>query len=255
VTVAKESAVYLRRILFSVLDFAVKSGLDSVTIEKIVSEWMRSTQPKSDRAGNLDKSGLGADVDQIYGLVLHRWHREASLLDKDAKPRGLKLFGRTPSVEALVRAEGGNAPAKRVAQSLLSVGLIEKRKDGLYHPTSRVATVSKMHPMVVDHVSKSILRFLSTVRQNTSGYGSGSALIERYAQIPDLSKKELRKFKDFSQIHGTAFLTGVDDWLEPRRLKKKSRKGRPSCAAGIHVFAYVDEAERASAATPRAKRA
>jgi len=255
VAVAKESAVYLKRILFSVLDFASASGLEPSEMEGILAAWMKSAKSKRGKLGVTERSTLGADVDQIYGLVLHRWHRESALLDQDAKPRGLRLFGKHPSVEGLIRAESGDGLARAIAQSLLDVGLVEKRRGGLYYPTSRVATIRRMHPMVIEHVSKSLSRFLGTVQQNTSGQKDEFVLIERYAQIPDLPKEEIRNFRKFSQAHGAAFLAGVDDWMEPRRKKRKSLTKNSGCAAGIHVFAYVHEPEKPVPTTLRAKRA
>jgi hypothetical protein len=256
VSTVTESTQYLKRVVFSVLDFVSSSGMGISEVDDIYREWAEAKSVTARHKKRFDKDGLGADVDSVYALVLHRWHREPSLLDSSAKPRGIKLFGNYPSVEALVRSERSEAPARRLAQSLVGIGLIRKRRDGLYYPVSRVATVSRMHPMLVEHVSKSVARLLSTVHQNTSAKKGAPTLIERYTHVPDLSRAELERFREFSQQHGTAFLAGVDDWLEPRRTKRRPGARRPGCAAGIHVFAYLDEPKkRSKTATPRAKRA
>jgi hypothetical protein len=250
------STQYLKRVMFSVLDFVCSSGLGMSEVGEFYQEWTESRSVTARHKKRPNKDGLGADVDSVYALVLHRWHREPSLLDSSAKPLGIKLFGIYPSVEALVCSERSEAPARRLARSLVGVGLIRKRRDGLYYPVSRVATVSRMHPMLVEHVSKSVARFLSTVRQNTSASKGAPTLIERYTHVPDLSPAELKRFREFSQHHGTAFLAGVDDWLEPRRIKRRPGARRPGYAAGIHVFAYLDEPKKKSTiTTPRAKRA
>ena len=84
-------------------------------------------------------------------------------------------------------------------------------------------------------------------------------LIERFASIPDLSRKDLQAFREFAQAHGTVFLTGVDDWLEARRPRTRAASHRGGVSAGIHVFAYVeDDAKRSSSSKKRrrlAKRA
>jgi hypothetical protein len=250
------STHYLKRVMFSVLDFVSSSGLGMSEVDEFCREWAESRSVAARRKKRPDKDGLGADVDSVYALVLHRWHREPSLLDSSAKPIGIKLFGNYPSVEALVCSERSEAPARRLARSLVGIGLIRKRRDGLYYPVSRVATVSRMHPMLVEHVSKSVARFLSTVRENTSARKGAPTLIERYTHVPDLSPAELKRFREFSQHHGTAFLAGVDDWLEPRRTRRRPDARRAGRAAGIHVFAYLDGPNKKGArSSPRAKRA
>jgi hypothetical protein len=255
-SISRESALYLKRILFAILDFSRASGLDQKAIDSAISEWMKTSDLRDEAFLKKASLALGCDVGKTFGLVLHRWHRERAFLDEDAKPKGIRVFGAFPSVEALIRAESSGAPARKIARSLVDSGLIKKRKNGLYYPTSRVATISKMHPIIVEHVCESLTRFLQTVRQNTSSTRGAPRLIERYTQVPDLPHSKLKEFRSFSQAHGTAFLADVDDWLEPRRVKRDSKAKGSGCAAGVHVIAYVSQpAPKRKKPTPRAKRA
>jgi len=113
----------------------------------------------------------------------------------------------------------------------------------MYVPEARVATINTLHPVLVEHASKSLVRFLETVQRNTSSDKNELSLIERFTHIPDLPLEDLRAFQVFSQGHGSSFLAGVDDWLESRRQGGMKRKKQSGLAAGIHVFAYVEKAK------------
>lgn len=249
-----EADVYFRRVLVSILDFLAASGLAADAIQEMTANWAKSRASNQLRR-NIKRAELGADIDTVYASVLHRWHRDVVLLDEDAKPKGLTLYGKSQSVESLVRDERPRVSARRIVASMKNVGLVRKKKNGLFFPASRIATVSKLHPMLVEHVAKSLSRYLDTVRQNISPSRSVPTLIERFTHIPDLPRKELGNFRDFSQRHGSAFLAGVDDWLEPRRARRRGGKSSKGCAAGIHVFAYIEDSKRTGSITPRAKRA
>jgi hypothetical protein len=247
---------YYRRILSSVIGFLRDSGLAAGDARSLVNEILADPVRGESKSKTANKE-LGGDVDTIYAVVLHRWHREKLLLDEGAGPRPIRLLGKFPSVEALVAAESPEASARKIALSLKSVGLVVKHASGKYVPKSRIATVSELHPMLVEHVSKSLVRYLDTVSKNTSEARTVPTLIERYTHIPDLEKSDVTAFRAFAQSHGSAFLASVDDWLEGRRTtrSKKEKATKKGVSAGIHVFAYVEEPAARRASTPRAKRA
>jgi hypothetical protein len=169
----------------------------------------------------------------------------------------MRLLGKYPSVEALIAVEKPESSARKIALSMKSVGLVERNGKGKYVPKSRIATVSAIHPVLVEHVSKSLVRFLDTVRQNTSGNKGIPTLIERFTHIPDMRAIDVKDFRAFAQLHGSAFLASVDDWLEGRRVRRATKGERPKrgISAGVHVFAYIEDEKSKPKSTPRAKRA
>jgi hypothetical protein len=165
----------------------------------------------------------------------------------------MKLYGARGTVEALVRSERPSSPARDIIADMKSLGLLKPVANGRYLPKARVATIGSMHPVLIEHVSKSLIRLLETVNQNTSSKRSVVPLIERFTHIPDLPVSRLNEFRAFSQQHGSAFLASVDDWLESRRVRNAQRKAQGT-AAGVHVYAYIEKPRRAKS-TRRAKRA
>lgn len=248
------NADYLERILTAVIDFLMLAGVSDADLE--VQFGRHLERKRAEIAGSPLLKNKTSDFDSVTAAVLHRWFRDPKLLDANAQPKSLRLYGTYPSVESLARAEGTTSTARGVVKAMRSADLLERMSTGRYRPKSRVATVSNLHPIIVGHVAKSLTRYLRTVEQNTSSESDRPKLIERFASIPDLSKKDLLAFQEFSQSHGTLFLAGVDDWLESRRLRGSARRKKSGIAAGIHVFAYVDEASpKPRATSSRSRRA
>jgi hypothetical protein len=233
------AALYFQRVLVSIVDFLLISGASPNEVRKTIER--RLILAKVATSSRVATNRRGRSEDTVSAVVLHRWHREPRLLDGDALPRPLRLYGRSPSVEALVRAEQPGASARDVVSSMRGLGLIRRAKGGRYVPRARVATISTLHPVLIEHVAHSLKRLLETVQSNVSPGGPRRNLIERYTHIPDLRTGQIRAFRDFSQLQGSAFLASVDDWLEARRAKSSASSSDHGVAAGIHVFAYVEK--------------
>jgi hypothetical protein len=246
----RQNSKYFEKILGSILEFLLLGGVDHATIQSQVTKYLERKRSSAAASTLQDSTSSVSETDAVAAAVLHKWFRDARLLDSRARPKPLSLYGPAPSIESLVRAEQPQGSAKGVVRTMRALGLVEDVSRGKYIPKSRVATVSSLHPIVIEHVAKSIARYLGTINQNTSAQSSKAKLIERFASVRDLPEKDLQAFCEFSQNHGTAFLSGVDDWLEARRPKSRSAGKSSGLTAGIHVFAYV---EKKSAATGSAK--
>ncbi len=233
------AALYVQRVLASIVDFLLISGASPNDVRRIVERRLSLTKPAARTRTGVGRRGVSEDT--VSAVVLHRWHREPRLLSEDAQPKPLRLYGRAPSVESLVRAEQPGPTARDVVSSMRSLRLIQRAKNGRYVPRARVATINTLHPVLIEHVAHSLKRLLETVQGNVSRGRPGKNLIERYIHIPDLRKDQLRAFRDFSQQHGSEFLASVDDWLEARRARNSTRSTDKGVAAGIHVFAYVEK--------------
>lgn len=176
----------------------------------------------------------------ILGAVLHEWHRNAAYLDRSISPKAIRLYGRKPSVAALVRSQDAKADPVATAREMVQLGLIRRSARGKYLPVGRVATIRRLSPPLVDHVARSLERLLATVNYNTRSNGRESTLIERTAFVHDLPKEHLQDFRSFAQQQGSAFLANADEWLESRRAHKaRSRRSR-YVRAGIHVYAFEE---------------
>ncbi|MEO8307561.1 MAG: DUF6502 family protein [Pseudomonadota bacterium] len=230
-------------LLASVVYFMSRSGMDSERIERSFRASMRETNIRNNALLKVKAKAPDIGSDTVAGAVLRAWHRYDAYLDNEARPVPLKLRGRPRSLAALIRQQDPDCDVDTLAKDMLAVGLIRKVRSGAYLPTKESATIRQLHPLLIDHVAKSVMRLVETVYRNTDPSLARTPLIERYAHVPDLDPADAKDFAVFAQQQGTAYLAAIDDWLETRRVQSGAgkRRSRTKVAAGVHLVAYLGE--------------
>jgi hypothetical protein len=236
------------QVLCSIFEFMLVGGMTGEEVSLLSKSALREAMRNSSQFRR-EASGKLATA----ALVLDAWHRERRYLDSAARPRAVRLFGRAPSVEALVRDEGGGqASAIDFARRMKVLGLVVPCGRGMYRPASSVALVSAFDPMVLQHVAHSLSTLLETISHNMTHRQESDRLIERFAEVPDLPTSEVAAFRRFSHVQSWAFLQTANDWLESRRAKRSVRAAGAAVRAGVHVHAYVSPGSRSE--PPRKRR-
>jgi len=188
-------------------------------------------------------------------LVLDAWHRDRRYLTAKGTPKSIRMLGRAPSVEALVRRQKIGKRAFDITHRLKAAQLIVPCGRGLYRPASDAAVISARDPLILQHTVRALSSLLGTVAQNISGANALAPLIERCAEVPDLPRKHVKAFQDFTHVQGRTFLRTVNDWLESRRARRISKRhSDETVRAGIHTYAYVARKQRPRSASHLALR-
>ena len=232
--VEQQQAEYIG-LLRSMFDFLLTSGMDVKSIRRIVDCAFAETGAQIPRRKRQRDLGLA-----IAGRVLDTWHRDRRYTDKNAEPKAIPLFGRAPSVEALVRSENLRSEGPQFARRLKSLGFLIRSGRNRYKPAARIAVVAGLNPLIQEYAARSSATLLGTIRHNVSKPARARKLIERFAEVPDLPLDCEAAFRKFSHEQGWAMLKTVNDWLESRRTRKKSSGGKRTVRAGMHLYAYVD---------------
>lgn len=237
---------YYERLLAAIFEFMLASGVQRTealeTATRALEQAAKSGALLAARRG----SGLA-----VAALVLDRWHRTRGYIDNEANPRAIPLTGAAPSVEALVRKEGFTQSTATFLRQLRALRLVRPTRGGLYKPSSQIAIIPALDPLVQQHVARSLCMLLRTVKHNVVCRGASSRLIERFAEVPDLPVDQVQNFKKFTEDQGWLLLRTVNDWLEGRRAGRLSRHRRPVARAGLHVYAYVEESQVRRERPPR----
>lgn len=235
----------MKSLVQSVLDFLLKSGMSPSEVRSILSECQlleKGTRSTSRRTlQDIQRVGNG----DVSAEVMRIWHRDSRFLDGEANPRPLQLNRGSNSLVALVRRLDPLGNPISSIKVMRAVGLIRRMSDGRYVPTAESVKIDHLHPLAIEHIAKSVVRLVTTVCRNTDQRRQAIPLIERYAYAPDMSRKEAVAFAEFTRNQGMVYLEAVDDWLEQRRIRSKAsngrRHGKSSVAAGVHLFAYMDD--------------
>lgn len=239
-------------LLKSILQVMVDAGLGEAEIRASFETVLSKTLLRKEARGKLQRERY-RDEGDLSADLLRRWHRDDRYLDSVyAKPKPLHLTKGRQSIKAMALDMNPQANVNELIHFLMSSGLIRKCADGKYVPTTEVGAISHSDKFVAEHVAKSIVRFVSTVRRNAKLGLVGQSLIERFAYVSDLDPENLSRFGEFTKSQGHAYLQVVDDWMEQRRVKAKrgrSPKSKKGVFAGLHIIAYMDSGLGSSHAT------
>lgn len=221
-------------VLVAILDLMLKAGIPKKRLQTLFAHALHRAAVRA----RLSSSSETGDL-MIAALVLDAWHRNRRYLDKSAEPKAIPLTGRSPSVEAMIRAQRPKKDPVEIARRLKALGLLVPAGSKRYKPSSDVAVVSRANPLVIQHTIRALSALLNTVERNVGSRGRRVSLIERHAEVPDLPRKEVKEFQRFTQLQGKIYLRTVNDWLEARRAAKTSRRRSiPTVRAGVHTYAY-----------------
>ena len=242
-------SAYLAQVVSTIIEFALRCGLPPQQLQALVTEQLTRGSGSA-----VSHTAVGNSLYVVTPNVLLRWHSDLSLLDAEGNPKPLRLHGAAPSVEALVLEESPREPAREVIVSMQESGMLRRASNGRYLPTTSAATVSQLNPLLVEHVTTSLVRFLETVHANVTAESSDGALLERSAQVINLPVSELPAFRGFVRDYGADFLTSVDNWLTQRSSQRAGRKATPVLGVGVHVFAHIQPEAKKPARARLARR-
>ncbi len=234
------------QVLTTLFAFMLSSGVQPRQLRAVCTSSLGKAERKASLGGKEEPYGLAN-----ASRVLYAWHRDRRYLNDHAAPKPIRLLGRAPSVEALVRSQRCGVNAAQVARDLKTLRLVEQRGGkGLYRPRSDAAVISRHDPLVLQHATRALSSLLETVTKNMSTWAS-TPLIERSAEVPDLPTDQVESFRRFSQVQGWLHIRTINDWLESRRPRRSARKQRGSTVrAGVHLHAYVAKQHRSRSASP-----
>jgi hypothetical protein len=205
----------------------------------------------------LEKRGMHALHDGSYlpngditADLLRIWHRDGRYIDHEkAQPRPLHFSKGRKTFRSIVQELSPNANARDILAFMNSAKLLKRLADGRFLPTADAATIANADSLVVEHIARSVVRLLSTVRRNAVVAPGSFPLIERYAYVSDLDRSHSRDFAEFTKTQGLAYLKAVDDWMEQRRASRARmpKKARSGVVAGVQIVAYLGDRSDASA--------
>jgi len=218
----------------SIFDFMRKAGIADQDIKNICARALDGA-PMSPSRKLPASDGIAAAA-----MVLDAWHRNRSYMDKAARPRAIRLLGRAPSVEALIRSEGIHKNPRVLARKLVELGLVARTASRRYEPVSRTALVGKLDPFIQQYVARSSAALLRTIKNNVTASKRARRLIERFAEVPDLPTHKLAEFRRFTEVQGRVFLHTLNEWLESHRARRNRASKTGTARVGVHVYAYIE---------------
>ena len=230
---SNESERYAREAITQLFGLQLRAGSSARALRKLVADCL--TAASKDSAGA--KLGKSLDLHRL-GSVLRSWHRESQFLTRDGLPRSLNLDGKF-GLRSLIGLHYERGKIEAVFSKLKQSGLIEERRGDRWAPTAKHARISELTHETLAHVSEGVARFIETVTQNAAASTKDDLLFERSCKVTRLPRSDASAFREFARQQAFTFLIAIDDWLESRVARNKSRR-KENCTAGVFTFAYID---------------
>jgi hypothetical protein len=262
VTTQRAARRALKKILSSLSGFAVDCGLSVSDVHSILREcavkYVVSQQLEA--TGRLNISGVAAitgvsraeisrilkmtDADTSQGAdrrespterVLRAWRQDPRFMSANGAPKALKVYGRGPTFESLVKAYGRGIPIRAFFDELTRVGAIEMRASKEIIPLKTLEisrrNAIKNISVIGDRLNNLISPTLKGIRHpDGSGIGGGNERVWSGA-VPLIKEKSLGQTREiFIELHN--LLTRY------RATPNVSRKSRKTAALTVTMVLY-----------------
>ena len=245
----KQTCREYERLLAAVFGLLIHCGIRNSTISMLSDRAFKAAIAKARVSGE----SSGGELTTL-SLVLDAWHRDRRYLTSRGNPKAVPLLGRSPSVEALIRAEAPKFDAVELAHRILFLQLIKQSTGNRYRPIGDAALVSIYGPTVLQYVARCLMSLLETVDGNLRDVRNRPSLLQRSAEVPDLPVHCIESFQEFSRFQGAIFLRTINDWLETRRTRAPLARKQKNVRAGVHIHAYVAMNKPRTGLSVRSKR-
>jgi len=170
----------------------------------------------------------------LYADVVALWSHDARFLDSAGRPRPLALEGKD-ELRALIRKLDPKCDPHYVIRVLTRFGNVRRDRNGKYRLVSSLfftSTSSSMafEPMAyfLSDASSTLGRILRRTRRTRA-----PELFWRKVECSGISAENARRFVAFVRERGQDFLEEIDDWLESRATRRRSRKRQRRVGLGL----------------------
>ena len=183
----------------------------------------------------------------LYADVVALWSHDPRFLDTAGRPRALALDGKN-ELSTLIRAISPRCDPKGVIGVLIRFGNVRRTKAGKYRlirPLFFTSTTKTMafEPMAyfLSDASATLGRILRRTHRTR-----GPELFWRKVECAGLSAPNALRFVAFVRERGQEFLEEVDDWLEARSDKGKTKRSSQKLRrVGLGLFSIDSKSDLA----------
>jgi hypothetical protein len=168
--------------------------------------------------------------------VLQRWYTDDKYVDRNGRPRPLKMQGRSPSFRGLVKLCAGDIPAGAIKVELIRSGSVVEDRKGMLHAVRRQVVPADLDEKLITGIVFGLRGHAATVAFNTSVNNLGTAgRIERFCLSDRIAEQSIAEMHPVIRHRVQTFADEMTDLIaEPRR----SPRGR---RVGVGIFYYEDE--------------
>ena len=178
---------------------SASTGISRAEISRILKSGSKATKERSGRH------------EQSTNKVLSAWHQDPKFTTPNGQPADLKIYGRGPTFESLVKIHGRGIPTRAMLDELTRTRAIELRPAQVIRLKTAVAVHRGMTLQVVKAFGDRVTELMSTLLQNMRDPENPTFI----ASVADakVSTSELPLLRREISTRGSDFLTEIQDML------------------------------------------
>jgi hypothetical protein len=210
---------------------SASTGISRAEISRILKSGPKSTEESSDRH------------QQSTNKILSAWQQDPKFTTPNGQPADLKIYGRGPTFESLVKLHGKGIPTRAMLDELTRTRAIELRSAQVIRLKTAVAVERGLTPQIVKAFGDRVTELMSTLLQNMRD-PEKSAFIASVADAK-VSINELPLFRREISSRGAEFLTEIQDMLARGPIKAHSaHSAKRAPSISVTIF-YHEEPSKA----------
>jgi len=211
---------------------SASTGISRAEISRILKSAPKSTEEYSDRH------------QQSTNKILSAWHHDPKFTTPNGQPADLKIYGRGPTFESLVKLHGRGIPTRAMLDELTRTRSIELRSAQIIRLKTAVAVERGLTPQIVKAFGDRVTELMGTLLQNMRD-PENSAFIASVAGAK-VSINELPLFRREISSRGAEFLTEIQDMLARGPIKAHSaHSAKRAPSISVTIF-YHEEPSKAN---------
>jgi hypothetical protein len=213
---------------------AVLAGLSLEQVKQIESAKERAR-----------KNGLESNLNRI-AIILSSWHTDSDFTGPYGVPLELQIRNKNGGLdfqELVRRHVGDQVDSLLLLTELKNVGAVIETSEGWFKPLTRFYIPKGEAPAGMDHLSRSVEDFVSTLDHNAQEENPALKMFERQTYTAEgIRQEDLPRFKAFATSKAKLLLEEIDNWLST--LEPPTGPEDERTITGLGIYHYVHKSEK-----------
>jgi len=187
---------------------------------------------------SISTAGLDSNLNRI-ATILSAWHTDSGFTGPYGVPLELRLQEKDGTdFETLVHRYVGDLPSEPLLKELINVGAVTETEKGWYRVLTRFYIPKGTAPAGMDHLSRSVEDFVTTLDHNALEDDPKKRFFERQTYTADgICPEDLPRFKDFATSRAKLLLEELDNWLS--QLERPKKQEGKEIVTGLGIYHYT----------------
>jgi len=186
------------------------------------------------------KNKFDSKLNQIAG-VLFGWHTDSDFTGPYGVPLELKLQDpKKLDFEELAFRHIGKVDTEALLRELVRIGAVIETEKGWFRVLIRHFIPEAAAPEGLDHLSRSVEDFVTTLDHNRLELDPNKKLFERQVYTDEgIKPADLEQFQIFATEKAQLLLEEIDNWLS--QLEKPEAGTAKELSTGLGIYHYIHD--------------